>query len=63
MKDKYNSSNRRMRMTTEAGDRMRKHTGSGLSKAQAEVGFGKTKSEDSLKGVKVVSPFNLSPNF
>ncbi len=50
-------------MTTEAGDRMRKHTGSGLSKAQAEVGFGKTKSEDSLKGVKVVSPFNLSPNF
>ncbi len=27
------------------------------------VGFRKTESGDSLKGVKVVNPFNLSPNF
>ncbi len=33
------------------------------AKPEPVVGFGKTESEDSLKGVKVVSPFNLSPNF
>ncbi len=63
MNEKYNSSSHREgKMAAvvwdEAANRKR-----AIAKPEPVVGFRKTKSEDSLKGVKVVSPFNLSPNF
>ena len=62
MNEKYNSSNRRMKMASVVWDEEANRERA-AARPEPVVGFRKTKSGDSLKGVKVVSPFNLSPNF
>ena len=67
MKEEYNSRSKKGEVaakgsvaTVVSGETHRKRA---EARPEPVVGFRKTKSEDSLKGVKVVSPFNLSPNF
>jgi hypothetical protein len=63
MKEEYNSSHRVVKMAAvvcdEEAGRRKARAG---ARPEPVVGFRKTESEDSLKGVKVVSPFELSPN-